>query len=167
VIIGILAAVAIPKLFGMSAKAKAQEVGPAVGTWSKMQLAYNMETSSWGDAQQISYKVPGGKAAEAGEAKGTTSNFEYTVPKPTTGDNGTATWEAESAFSSDPCKIKSKWTAEIGKFGETAEMVIENASGSEESGCLSLTPSYYSIGCSDAKDNEKAPKCADIAPKGP
>ena len=37
VIIGILAAIAIPKLFGMSAKAKAQEVGPAVGSWAKMQ----------------------------------------------------------------------------------------------------------------------------------
>jgi len=32
VIIGLLAAVAIPKMFGMSAKAKASEVGPAVGS---------------------------------------------------------------------------------------------------------------------------------------
>ncbi len=35
VIIGILAAVAVPKLFGMIAKSKASEVGPAAGTYVK------------------------------------------------------------------------------------------------------------------------------------
>jgi type II secretory pathway pseudopilin PulG len=45
VIIGILAAIAIPKLFGMTAKAKASEVGPAAGTWSKLQQAYVVETN--------------------------------------------------------------------------------------------------------------------------
>ncbi|MDY6285443.1 MAG: prepilin-type N-terminal cleavage/methylation domain-containing protein, partial [Fibrobacter sp.] len=36
VIIGILAAVAVPKLFGMIAKSKASEVGPAAGTYVKL-----------------------------------------------------------------------------------------------------------------------------------
>ncbi|MBO7316486.1 MAG: prepilin-type N-terminal cleavage/methylation domain-containing protein, partial [Paludibacteraceae bacterium] len=40
VIIGILAAVAVPKLFGMIAKSKASEVGPAAGTYVKLQQAY-------------------------------------------------------------------------------------------------------------------------------
>jgi prepilin-type N-terminal cleavage/methylation domain-containing protein len=159
VIIGILAAVAIPKLFGMSAKAKAQEVGPAAGTWVKMQLAYNMETSSWGSAEQISYKLPGG--SEDG-IKSETSNFKYDVPVPAAGAKK-AEWKANSAFNSDPCAIGSEWSAIIGEYGETAEMKISN----DDAGCLSLTPSYYSIGCStlDEAKRNKAPEC--IAPDGP
>jgi len=45
VIIGILAAVAVPKLFGMIAKSKASEVGPAAGTYVKMQQAYMLENN--------------------------------------------------------------------------------------------------------------------------
>jgi len=59
VIIGILAAIAIPKLFGMTAKAKAQEVPGAAGTWSKLQAAYVMEKSELGSNTSISYKHPG------------------------------------------------------------------------------------------------------------
>ena len=40
VIIGILAAVAIPKLFGMSAKAKAAEVPETTATFERLQVAY-------------------------------------------------------------------------------------------------------------------------------
>ena len=60
VIIGILAAIAIPKLFGMTAKAKAQEIGPAAGTWSKLQTAYVLEKGSPGSFVDISYIPPGG-----------------------------------------------------------------------------------------------------------
>jgi len=62
VIIGILAAIAIPKLFGMTAKAKAQEVPPAAGTWSKLQTAYMLESGSVGTFFDISYIPPGGKS---------------------------------------------------------------------------------------------------------
>ena len=43
VIIGILAAVAVPKLFGMIAKSKASEVGPAAGSYVKLQNAFIAE----------------------------------------------------------------------------------------------------------------------------
>jgi len=68
VIIGILAAVAVPKLFGMIAKSKASEVGPAAGTYVKLQDAYAAEQSSLGTWAAIGYSAPG---------NGTTTNFEY------------------------------------------------------------------------------------------
>ncbi|MCI5601851.1 MAG: prepilin-type N-terminal cleavage/methylation domain-containing protein, partial [Hallerella sp.] len=58
VIIGILAAVAVPKLFGMIAKSKASEVGPAAGTYVKLQDAYISETSdSIGNWKAIGYQM--------------------------------------------------------------------------------------------------------------
>jgi prepilin-type N-terminal cleavage/methylation domain-containing protein len=145
VIIGILAAIAIPKLFGMSAKAKAQEVGPAAGTWTKLQLAYKMETGKWGDPEQISYKLPG-QPKSGGTNQSETSNFSYEVG----GTEELATWKATSEFNADPCKAKSDWTADL-TDNETPIMRIKASSGqgSTDAGCLSLTPSYYGIGCTD------------------
>jgi len=77
VIIGILAAIAIPKLFGMTAKAKAQEVGPAAGTWTKMQQAFYMEHGKFGDFEVISY-VPPGQLESGNKNKSTSVYFTYT-----------------------------------------------------------------------------------------
>jgi prepilin-type N-terminal cleavage/methylation domain-containing protein len=130
VIIGILAAIAIPKLFGMSAKAKASEVGPAAGTWVKMQQAYKMETSSFGTGDQISYKIPGGTSG--------TGNFTYDAETE-------AEWKATSKFSAEPCVSGSEWSAKFSNPNneETPLMKIN----SED--CVSLTPSFYKIGCTD------------------
>ena len=46
VIMGILAAVAVPKLFGMIAKSKASELGPAAGEYIKLQDAFISETGT-------------------------------------------------------------------------------------------------------------------------
>ena len=60
VIIGILAAVAVPKLFGMIAKSKASEVGPAAGTYVKLQDAYVAESGIYvGNWTTIGYNMPG------------------------------------------------------------------------------------------------------------
>ena len=74
VIMGILAAVAVPKLFGMIAKSKASEVGPAAGTYIKLQDAYVSEANKFGSWHLIGYIAPGATSASA---KGKTSNFEY------------------------------------------------------------------------------------------
>jgi len=58
VIIGILVAIAVPKIFSMSAKARAAELGPAAATWNKMQQSYLVETSNVGSFQSIGYTVP-------------------------------------------------------------------------------------------------------------
>ena len=138
VIIGILAAIAIPKLFGMSAKAKAQEVGPAVSTWSKMQLAYKMETGKWGTPKQISYKAPGSSDATPGT--GTTSNFKYTVSDPSAESSGE--WKAESEFAADLCIKGSSWTAKFTTLSvDDPEMAMSDAAN-----CEFLTPNYLKIG---------------------
>jgi len=139
VIIGILAAIAIPKLFGMSAKAKAQEVGPAAGTWSKLQLAYKMETGKWGDPKSISYKVPGG--SESSPDSGSTSNFGYKVNKPDSTGSTSGKWEAKSKFVADKCAEGSPWTAEFTKTSvDDPDMTMD------ETNCLFLTPNFVNIG---------------------
>jgi type II secretory pathway pseudopilin PulG len=159
VIIGILAAIAIPKLFGMSAKAKAQEVGPAVGTWTKLQMAYKMESSEWGTSEQISYKLPGDKP-EGPSSK--TANFEYTVEAPS---GTTAKWSGKSVFQSDPCGEGSEWTAELGNYGENAEMDITVGSAGTVGGCISLTPNYFKIGCTNNTSKTSTdPACTAAGP---
>ncbi len=74
VIMGILAAVAVPKLFGMIAKSKASEVGPAAGTYIKLQDAYVSEANKFGSWYLIGYIAPGAKnASQSGES----SSFKY------------------------------------------------------------------------------------------
>ena len=68
VIMGILAAVAVPKLFGMIAKSKASEVGPAAGTYVKLQDAYVAEQGT---------KV--GTWKDIGYVMRNTTNFYYFV----------------------------------------------------------------------------------------
>jgi len=142
VIIGILAAIAIPKLFGMSAKAKAQEVGPAMGTWAKMQQAYKMETGSWGANKKISYKMPGDTPDGSPSA---TSNFTYTAT--ITGPDTAATEAALKAvpkFTSDTCTPDSgEWSATFksDQTGEDPAMAIKGGAD-----CEALTPNFLKIG---------------------
>lgn len=63
VIIGILSAVALPKMFGMSAKAKAAEIPQALATFEKMQMAYVAEVSAVGSILSIGFTSPTSKVA--------------------------------------------------------------------------------------------------------
>ena len=74
VIMGILAAVAVPKLFGMIAKSKASEVGPAAGTYIKLQDAYASEANKYGSWMLIGYIAPGAKTSTE---TGVTTSFAY------------------------------------------------------------------------------------------
>jgi prepilin-type N-terminal cleavage/methylation domain-containing protein len=58
VIIGILAALAIPKMFGTSAKAKAAEAPNVLSNWETLQSAYSQEKGSSGDFAAIGFKDP-------------------------------------------------------------------------------------------------------------
>jgi len=148
VIIGILAAIAIPKLFGMSAKAKASEVGPAVGTWSKLQQAYITETSKMGDAPAIGYTPPG---ATESKSFGTTSNFTYVVTG--NADGSLATWSATAAAALNDCKgsgLSAAWlvSATLSGSANSPEYAIkiggtDFARGTlATGGCGSLTPNF-------------------------
>jgi prepilin-type N-terminal cleavage/methylation domain-containing protein len=131
VIIGILAAIAIPKLFGMTAKAKAQEVGPAAGTWSKMYMAWAMEAppDSNGTWLAIAYKAPG-------DTNHRTTSFQYSE----TGSTG-GTWKAQPIQKLNDCDTSSTWTGVFAK-SDPAEPTM----GVSSNDCLVLTPSFCSIG---------------------
>ncbi len=59
VIMGVLAAVGIPKLFGVTAKAKASELLSAAGSYVHMQDAYLHQERGIGSWSDIGYSAPG------------------------------------------------------------------------------------------------------------
>ena len=73
VIIGILSALAIPKMFGVSAKAKAAEAPGVIANWETLNSAYSQETGGAGTFAQIGFQKP----TSAGNANGS-KWFSYT-----------------------------------------------------------------------------------------
>lgn len=66
VIIGILSSIAVPKMFGMTAKAKFIEIPMAIKSWENLQDVYIMERGYVGNSSDIGYVAPISKY-----------NFEY------------------------------------------------------------------------------------------
>lgn len=159
VIIGILAAIAIPKLFGMTAKAKAQEVGPAVGTWVKLQQAHKMEIGNWGSPKAIAYTLPGTVAAANNTSA--TTNFNYAATPAGTGlsvaatnadtTSANVTFTATNLFAADLCVTNSTWTATLAAVATGSSDVPTMAISLPA--CEALTPNWYSIGIKAAADN--------------
>lgn len=142
VIIGILAAVAVPKLFGMIAKSKASEVGPAAGTYVKMQQAYISEAMAIGNWIIIGYKAPGTNNA--------TTNFTYDGFKDTEGatDNTVALatttigWKAGNKAKLNDCEILAdNWSVTVvGTEGDS------EGTFTSKTNCTDLTPTFHTIG---------------------
>ena len=70
VIMGVLVAVGVPKLFGVIAKAKASEVPVAAGTYMHLQNAFLHENNGIGSWKNIGYGAPGGGKTEYFEYRG-------------------------------------------------------------------------------------------------
>jgi prepilin-type N-terminal cleavage/methylation domain-containing protein len=146
VIIGILAAVAVPKLFGMIAKSKASEVGPAAGTYVKMQQAYISEAMGIGNWTIIGYKAPG-----TGNA---TTNFTYDGFV-TGGDDNTVAlatgrdkaWTATNKAKLNDCASDANWFVNVkaatGSTVSAGEAAFE--AGVTGTGCPELTPNFKTI----------------------
>jgi len=58
VIIGILSALAVPKMFGTSAKAKAAEAPNVLSNWETLQSAYAQESGRVGTFVEIGFRDP-------------------------------------------------------------------------------------------------------------
>ena len=101
VIMGILAAVAVPKLFGMIAKSKASEVAPAAGTFIKLQDAYAAENNKVGSWADIGYKGPGSQINSKSSQTGT---FKYSQ----SGNDGT--WQAKAIPALNDCPANATWS---------------------------------------------------------
>jgi len=76
VIIGILAALAIPRFMGSTNKAKVVEFKPILKQIVTLQLTYKQEKEVWGDAAAIGFSAP--VTVDATPTAGT-SRFKYSV----------------------------------------------------------------------------------------
>jgi type IV pilus assembly protein PilA len=76
VIIGILSALAIPKMFGVSAKAKAAEAPGVLANWETLESAYAQETGAGGLPAAIGFQQPGTVSSATVSA---TKWFTYTA----------------------------------------------------------------------------------------
>ena len=125
VIMGILAAVAVPKLFAQIDKSKASEVGPAAGTYVHMQDAYVTDQGDVGSWSLIGYKEPASK------------NLSYTE---------TNSWTAEPKDSWSPtCEggtASTTWNVKAEKNGTAAKYTASN-------NCPNLTPNFKNIGATN------------------
>lgn len=146
VIIGILAAVAVPKLFGMIAKSKASEVGPAAGTYVKLQQAYVSEAATaFGNWNIIGYKAPGDN--------GNTTNFAFTEGS-ISFSNGTAeltdanqiAWQAQNKAKLNDCAPAVNWTVAVAKSADAAGEAKFTPALANKDNCLALTPSFETLG---------------------
>jgi len=141
VIMGILAAVAVPKLFGMIAKSKASEVGPAAGEYVKLQDAFIAENGDYmGNFTSIGYEMQ------------STTTFTYasaitaqTVALASTND----AWKATSNVALNNCASGSKWSLALAKSstgnGASWTASYTPASGATEADCSVLTPRFKDL----------------------
>ena len=153
VIMGILAAVAVPKLFGMIAKSKASEVGPAAGEYVKLQNAYIAETGDQlGNWFYIGYKGPGDvttKGSKTAAEVSASTNFVYTgdiTGSVTLSSTGVVGWKAANKAKLNDCNGDSStwnWQIKVASGSAAGEATYTPVIGSAD--CEVLTPSFASI----------------------
>ena len=154
VIMGILAAVAVPKLFGMIAKSKASEIGPAAGEYVKLQDAFVSESgTNWGSWHMIGYTM-------------NTSNNVFSYDSVTTTTSGTgvlgtavAVWKATPKAALNDCTTSNFWQLKISKAtgtGANGAVYDAEVSGGAGGNCDVLVPGFGKLdqnGVADAPSN--------------
>jgi prepilin-type N-terminal cleavage/methylation domain-containing protein len=146
VIMGILAAVAVPKLFGMIAKSKASEVPTAAGTWINMQDAYFQEKANVGNWVDIGYSAPGTK----GNGSSYASNvFTYTGNE-SCGGATACYWYAQAKQKLNDCQIGEGWKLDAtavnaGTDGNFTAFTIASNSSDTKPNCKALTASWDNL----------------------
>ncbi|WP_406539382.1 type IV pilin protein [Fibrobacter sp.] len=140
VIMGILAAVAVPKLFGMIAKSKASELGPAAGTFVKLQEAYASENNAVGTWADIGYKGPGEQTANNASTSKTAS-FGYS-------NTAAGNWIATSTVALNDCNSGSTWTVTTA-YTATTGSITTTATSSDKPNCVvPLVPNFCKLATS-------------------
>ena len=147
VIMGILAAVAVPKLFGMIAKSKASEVGPAAGTYVKLQQAYFSESNMIGTWTLIGYKAPGSTGNDGSQ----TTNFTYNgslQAAVSTSASAAQAWQASNRVQLNDCAAAANWGVAVSatQAGSAQGADVSFTASVNTPGCQALTPSFELIG---------------------
>lgn len=148
VIMGILAAVAVPKLFGMIAKSKASELGTAAGSYVKLQDAYVAESAAMGTFAKIGYSMKDGDSFTYGEADFTGANGGTTMVENLT--QFTAGWQAKSRVKLNDCANASTWTLSVKSTTGSAEGMVEYKTTISSQACADLTPSFGKLATKEA-----------------
>lgn len=135
VIMGVLAAIAVPKLFGMIDKAKASELSFSAGTYVKLQETYLYEQHKGGDWQAIGYKSPAGNASGIAN----TTTFAYDAAQ------DTYNWTAVSLVSLNRCPKGKKWFVNYA-VENNGQHIKFWASSDDVANCLvPLTPNFNKL----------------------
>ena len=151
VIMGILAAVAVPKLFGMIAKSKASEIGPAAGEYVKLQDAYVSETGLYiGTFAGIGYVMASkGPFDYTDKVTGTNGGVSAAIPQ-----SATLAWNAKSKVGLNECPTGAEWALTVAKGANANGLTwgaVINKNGSAAAGvqldaeCSVLTPSFINF----------------------
>ena len=146
VIMGILAAVAVPKLFGMIAKSKASEVGPAAGEYIKLQDAYVSETGVYyGTWETIGYKMDNSTNFNYGGYKTSGTDVKTSITTAKTG-----AWTAAAVATLNDCQ-SGQWGLNIKANSSTGGSVVYEATvtGGATGNCISLTPNFAAFDTDD------------------
>ena len=155
VIMGILAAVAVPKLFGMIAKSKASEIGPAAGEYIKLQEAFLSETNTAiGSWMAVGYNAPGSvktAGSIAGGVETETGTFVYTESKSDySTDRGsavvtasTSVWKAKAKADLNDCaKDTYHWELQVQPGTAGGTWKTKALTGQ----CVAVTPQFGALG---------------------
>lgn len=106
VIIGILSALAIPKMFGVSSKAKAAEAPGVVANWETLQSAYSQETGTTGTEAAIGFQNPNSNWFTYATANGGAAVATFTASIQAGMDfgncmNGVDSWQSDFTAATD------------------------------------------------------------------
>lgn len=109
IIMGVLAAIGVPKIFGLVAKAKASEIQPAAGSYIHLQEAHVTNKNTLGNWNDIGYKAPG-------DGNGESKNFCYSQGTLTasmdiaSNEEGVIGWGATNKNPLKDCLANSWWS---------------------------------------------------------
>ena len=145
VIMGILAAVAVPKLFGMIAKSKASEVPTAAGSYINMQDAFALERNELGSWTEIGYSAPGKKTHASSYQS---DNFVYTGEAVTQSNKTTNVPDAlkiQNKVKLDDCAINGYWTMDITNGTGANQGNVGYATRTSTAECDGLAPQFAKL----------------------
>ena len=136
VIMGVLAAVGVPKLFAMIAKAKASEAPTAAGVYIHLQEAYQADKTVIGSWKNIGYEAPG--------TNGVSSYFKYKSCADEDivydGNQSAAIgWIATSLSGLNDCALGSSWAVTVSILAERSLVYATNVNSDE---CAKLTHNW-------------------------
>lgn len=156
IIMGILAAVAVPKLFGSVAKAKSSELTVASGVYMRLQDAAVMSHGSVGNWKTIGYDAPGtgevSKYFKYNEGNLTESNTKIED----LGD-GMVGWEASNFVALGGCKTNSLWQISL-SAGEGNHVKYTHSVNS--AACLALASSFNQGDIASVGNNSESSESA-------